>query len=193
MLLRVADLHVFYANPRRGRVDVIAESLSELGQYRPIVVNEGTMTGRPFEVLAGNHTLLAARELGWTEIDAFMVDVDDDDAAKIVTVDNRSNDLAQYDEAALAELLALLPDLRGTGWTDEQVATLRGELPDFAPADDDDARLDRLSVCECPNCKFIFTPKTFSMIDDDGELKSTKDVAREARERRDEPDESASA
>ncbi len=98
-------------NPRRGNVDVIVESLRLHGQYRPIVVRAKT-----FEVLAGNHTLAAALELGWTEIAATFVDVTDDEAARIVLVDNRAADLGRYDDELLADLLSALPDLEGTGY-----------------------------------------------------------------------------
>lgn len=60
----VAELSTFERNPRRGDVAAIAESLTRHGQYRPIVVNAGSLTGRVNEVLAGNHTLLAAKHLG---------------------------------------------------------------------------------------------------------------------------------
>lgn len=43
---RLADLRPYHANPRRGDVAQIARSLSRTGQYRPIVVNAGTKTGR---------------------------------------------------------------------------------------------------------------------------------------------------
>lgn len=52
-------------NPRRGDVNAIADSLQHHGQYRPIVVQKSTNF-----VLAGNHTLKAARKLGWTRIAA---------------------------------------------------------------------------------------------------------------------------
>lgn len=138
----VGDLATYYRNPRRGDIDVIAGSLESLGQYRPIVVNEGTRTGRPLEVLAGNHCLLAARELGWPTIQATMVDVDDDAAARIVLVDNRSSDLAGYDDTALADLLAGLDgDFDGTGYTQDDLDALQDALSDPPEplADPDDA------------------------------------------------------
>jgi hypothetical protein len=107
----VAELRLCERNPRRGDTRAIRESLERNGQYRPIVVNRRTM-----EVLAGNHTLRAAIELGWEEIAATFVDVDDEQARRIVLVDNRTNDLAGYDTALLAELLEELPDLEGTGY-----------------------------------------------------------------------------
>lgn len=112
-------------NPRRGDVDLIKESLATLGQYKAIVVNVGTKTGRVNEVLAGNHTLMAATELGWTMIDAQHVDVDDVTAAKIMLVDNRSNDVARYDNDLLAELLSGLDgDLSATGFTADDLDDL---------------------------------------------------------------------
>ncbi|MFD3511903.1 ParB/RepB/Spo0J family partition protein [Streptomyces sp. NPDC058657] len=120
----VADLAHYHRNPRTGDLRTIAASLSANGQYRPIVVNRGTLTGRANEVLAGNHTLKAARHLGWEQIAVTWLDVDDDAAAKIVIVDNRSNDLAGYDTALLAEVLSELPDLEGTGYDQEQVDDL---------------------------------------------------------------------
>lgn len=117
-------LQPYHRNPRRGNVEAIAESLERLGQYRPIVVNVGTHTGRPREVLAGNHTLLAARHLGWEKIDGVTVDVDDDTAARIVVVDNRTADLAENDDEALAALLSDLPDLAGTGYDEGDLEAL---------------------------------------------------------------------
>lgn len=131
VVLNVEDLQHYHLNPRRGDVDVIAESLEELDQYRTIVVNKGTHTGRPNEVLAGNHTLKAALRLGWTTIEATVIDVDDVKAAKIVAVDNRSNDLATYDDTALAQFLEEAigyENLAGTGFTEDDYDMLVGDL-----------------------------------------------------------------
>jgi site-specific DNA-methyltransferase (adenine-specific) len=121
----VASLRLYHANPRRGDVAVIADSLRRHGQYRPIVVNRRTS-----EVLAGNHTLLGAIDLGWTDIAATFVDVDDETAARIVLIDNRASDLAVYDDSALVDLLRTLPDLGGTGFEradlEELLAGLNG-------------------------------------------------------------------
>ncbi|APT93723.1 hypothetical protein CPHO_07145 [Corynebacterium phocae] len=117
----VDDLLTFEGNPRRGNIAAISESLRARGQYRPIVVNIGTHTGRPLEVLAGNHTLLAARSLGWLEVDCGLIDVDDDTAKAVVAADNRLADLGTYDEKALAELLSDLDSIEGTGYTDSDL------------------------------------------------------------------------
>lgn len=140
--LSVAELQTFERNPRRGDVAAIAASLERRGQYRPIVVNAGTLTGRPNEVLAGNHTMLAARRLGWDTIDVSLVDVDAQAAAEIVAADNRLADLGDYDKTDLHDLLASLESLDGTGYLESDLAKLHRELfpaepltdPDDAPA-----------------------------------------------------------
>ena len=124
----IGDLQQYHRNPRRGDVKAIAESLRVRGQYRPIVVNVGSLTGRANEILAGNHTWLAAGSLGWQTIQATTVDVDDAEAAQIVAADNRLADLGGYDDADLAEVLQLAGDLAGTGFTDSDLASLLRDL-----------------------------------------------------------------
>lgn len=116
------DLVPYYKNPRRGNIQEIAKSLEKHGQYRAIAVNKGTHTGRPNEILAGNHTYFAAQALGWATIDATVIDVDDATATSIVLADNRLADLGDYDEQALADLLEAIDDLDGTGYSDEDLA-----------------------------------------------------------------------
>jgi hypothetical protein len=129
----LSRLHTYHANPRKGDVGAIADSLKVNGQYRPIVVNEGTHTGRPYEVLAGNHTLIAARSLAWTSMACVFVDVDNDAAARIVAADNRTGELGTYDSALLLALLSDLPDLSGTGYGDADLDDLLAQSDEGVP------------------------------------------------------------
>ncbi len=132
-------LNTFSRNPRRGDVVAIAESLVKHGQYRPIVVNEGSLTGRPWEVLAGNHTLAAARSLGWGSVEVAVIDVDEGQARSIVLADNRLADIGEYELSDLHELLSSLDDLSGTGYAAADLFDLTEELFPSAPrADPDD-------------------------------------------------------
>ena len=119
----VADLRLHPDNPRRGDTEAITESLRHHGQYKPLVVSRRTM-----EVLCGNHTLVAARDLGWSEIDVHLIDVDPEQAKRILLVDNRSSDRAGYDPVALVELLEERPDLEGTGYDSAALGELLDEL-----------------------------------------------------------------
>jgi hypothetical protein len=107
-------------NPRKGNIDLIAESLENYGQYKPITINKRTN-----EILAGNHTYEAARKLGWTTIAATYIDADAETAAKIVLMDNRTSDAGGYDDGKLLALLDSLGDLNSTGYTDKDLRELQ--------------------------------------------------------------------
>lgn len=131
----IGALKSYPGNARKGNLDVIRESLRTHGQYRTIVVQESTGY-----VLAGNHTFMAAQEEGFKSIDVTFVDVPDEQAKKIVLVDNRSNDLAVYDVPALAELLKGIEDYEGTGYVAQDVDGLLSSLAGgFARGKDADA------------------------------------------------------
>ncbi len=113
-------------NPRRGDVDVIAESITKNGFYGAVVVQRSTGY-----ILAGNHRYLAARKAGLTEIPVLFVDVDDKTARRILVADNRTSDLAGYDDSALVEILKELrleQDLIGSGFSSSDVDSLIAEL-----------------------------------------------------------------
>lgn len=127
--VKLEKLKPYRKNPRKGNVELIAKSLDEYGQYKPITVRRETG-----EILAGNHTYMAAKSLGWAEISVAYIDVDDETAARIVLIDNRSNDLATYDNQILLELLESLPDLGATGYDDLALESLNktfGAVPDL--------------------------------------------------------------
>lgn len=121
MAVGLDQLETYPGNPRRGDVEAIKNSLLRFGQYRPIVARK---VGRGGQILAGNHTFLAAQELGWPTIAVTWVTVSDDEAVRIVAWDNRSSDLGHTDDKELAELLDDIPELAGTGYTREQVDAL---------------------------------------------------------------------
>lgn len=112
-------------NARRGDIEAIAESLNVNGQFAPLVVQESTAY-----VLAGNHTLLAARSLGWSKVSAVFVDVDDKAAKKIMLAANRTSDMGWYDNDALANLLRDMgeEDLMGTLYSAADVDVLLSTL-----------------------------------------------------------------
>lgn len=130
----VADLHLYYRNARRGSVPEIAKSLKVNKQYVPITVNVGTHTGRPNEVLRGNHTVKAARDLGWKSLDVNYVDVDDDHARRIVLADNKTAAFGDYDTDLLAAEVSALDDLEGSGYSQEDLDKLLNG-PDEDPVD----------------------------------------------------------
>lgn len=125
----VDTLKEFPGNPRKGNVKKLAESLTTNGQYKPIVVQKSTQ-----QILAGNHLWKAAKELGWEEINIVEIDVNDDQAKKIVAADNRLGELGTYDEQALLDLLEEI-NLEGTGYEPADVDDLLAFLEEKVAVD----------------------------------------------------------
>lgn len=124
-LVKIDSLNPYHRNPRRGDVAKIAESLEASGQYKPIVVNRGTQTDYPNEILAGNHTWQAAKSLKWDAIQVVWVDVDAESAARIVLADNKIAELGTYDTESLADVIESIKDpATGTGYTDDDIADI---------------------------------------------------------------------
>ncbi len=94
-------------------LDAIARSLSTFGQRKPIVTAKGN-DGRLI-VIAGNGTLEAAKSLGWETIGVVEVpeDWDADKARAYAIADNRTAELADWDQVALSSALV---DLDAVGW-----------------------------------------------------------------------------
>ena len=118
-LIPIERLKPYEKNPRKGNVRAIAESLAKNKQYRPIVVQKSTR-----KILAGNHTWQAAKSLGWDKVAAVLIDVDTEQAKRIVLADNRTSDIAEYDDEILAELLASLDEPSGTGYSETDVQAI---------------------------------------------------------------------
>lgn len=108
-------------NSRLHESSVIEESVKENGFYGVIVAQRSTGY-----ILAGHGRLKALAKSGATEVDVCWLDVDDERALKILLADNRTNDLAAYNEDALkATLQSILDDggtLYGTGFDESFLA-----------------------------------------------------------------------
>lgn len=128
--VKVDDLQSHPRNPRKGNVDVIAESIKVNGFYGVILTQASTGY-----ILAGNHRWKAAKQLGMTHVPVMALDVDDDAALKILLADNRTADKSTYDNDELASLLKDVlssSDLSGTGWTAGDLDKLIGDTIDIA-------------------------------------------------------------
>ena len=129
MKILITDLSLDPKNARKHsarNLEAIAASLEKFGQRKPIVVHRGV-------VLAGNGTLEAAKSLGWTEIDVAEVpdDWDNDTAKAYALADNRTAELAEWDESELAKQLLELVD------ADWNIEELGFEVPALSDIDGD--------------------------------------------------------
>jgi len=118
-LVAIDSIKAHPQNPRLGDVAAIAESLEVNGQYSPVVVWNDT-------IIAGTHTWKAAKSLGWTEIAVTYFEGSEDEALRVLITDNRTSDIAVYNNELLLDLLKSLPDLEGTGFDTEYLDELDG-------------------------------------------------------------------
>ena len=105
-------------HPTRN-MEAITASLRRFGQRKPVVVRREGMI-----VEAGNGTLAAARALGWDHLAAVLVDDDATTATGFAIADNRTAELATWDDAALARLLGAVKDEMPEmelGFSDEEI------------------------------------------------------------------------
>lgn len=124
------------ANARKhdeANLKAIAGSLNLFGQRKPIVVTDAGV------VVAGNGTLEAAKSLGWTEIDVVRVPSDwsADQVKAFALADNRSAELASWDEQVMA---AQLLELDAAGF---DIAEFGFEASD-APVDPESVEEDEI-------------------------------------------------
>ena len=101
-------------NPRKGDDRAVNESVQRNGFFGAILVQKSTR-----HVIAGNTRFRVMRDGGERTVPAFIVDVDDETATRIMLADNRTSDLAFYDDEQLFMLLQQLVDgegLEGTGY-----------------------------------------------------------------------------
>ena len=98
----------------QANLKAIAGSLEQFGQRKPIVITQDN------KVVAGNGTLTAAKLIGWTEIDCVRVPADwsADQIKAYALADNRTAELAQWDEQVMA---AQLLDLQEAGFDIEAI------------------------------------------------------------------------
>jgi hypothetical protein len=102
---KIAELSLDPSNVRkhsRRNLDAIKASLRKFGQQKPIVVDAKGI------VLAGNGTLTAAQELGWTEIQIVRTELAGVEATAFAIADNRTAELAEWEEDKLSQVLQSL-------------------------------------------------------------------------------------
>ena len=124
MKVELVNINELVLDPKNARkhddknLKAISDSLSQFGQRKPIVLHGRT-------VVAGNGTLVAARSLGWTHIEAVYVPEawTPDQVKAYAIADNRSAELAEWDDKVLASQLLELDE---AGF---DITTLGFELP----------------------------------------------------------------
>lgn len=153
---KITELSLDPSNVRkhsRRNLDAIKASLRKFGQQKPIVVDAKGI------VLAGNGTLTAAQELGWTDIQIVRTELAGVEATMFAIADNRTAELAEWEEDKLNAVLKSLQDegvdLADLGYSPEDLGQFAANavgMPELASGD-----------------KQPFQQKTFTLHDEQAE------------------------
>lgn len=132
----IASLRLDERNARTHGAENLAtirRSFLDHGQVKPIAVRKSDGL-----VLAGNGRLIVARELGWDCLAVVMMEGSEAQLRAFALLDNRSADLAEWDDARLAETLAMLDassvDLSTLGFSERQLSDLVASTEEPADA-----------------------------------------------------------
>lgn len=128
--INISELSCDPANVRAHdgkNLDAIKASLQRFGQQKPIVVDEKGV------VIAGNGTLTAARALGWEAINIVRTELAGAEATAYAIADNRTAELAEWDDEALAKQLSALQIedealVEAAGFSDAELTALVDEV-----------------------------------------------------------------
>lgn len=105
MKLERVEISKLVGDPANARkhsernIETIVQSLHRFGQQKPIVVDSS------YCVRAGNGTLAAAKSMGWTHLECVVTDLEGSDLVAYAIADNRTAELAEWDDSVLAAVL----------------------------------------------------------------------------------------
>ncbi len=133
-------------NPRHNEfaVGAVVESIKQVGYVTPIIIDEDNV------VLAGHTRLMALEQLGLDEVECIQLKgLNDEQKRKFRILDNKTAELAQWDEDLLKGELDVL-DLGDFSWFDDIInpnlssSSTKGTSASGEVLDD--------GVIRCPKC-----------------------------------------
>jgi hypothetical protein len=138
----------------KKNLDAIKGSLAKFGQQKPIVINQKKV------VIAGNGTLTAAIELGWSHIDCVTSDLSGTEQIAFALADNRTSELSKWDKEILGQTLQSLReedfDVSSIGFDLSELDKIYGEPKNIKGSKElkeaDFSNFDH----KCPKCGFEF-------------------------------------
>jgi len=135
-------------------LEAIRDSLRAFGQQKPIVVDARGI------VIAGNGTLEAAKRLGWTEIAIVRTELDPGQATAFGIADNRTGELAEWNDEVLRSLLDTMDDdmLEVLAFDQKEIdALVASGVSDFKPSETKEVDPESFDLDhKCPKCGFEF-------------------------------------
>ena len=149
--VEVDALRPWSQNPRKNEhaVAEVAKSIRRFGWGSPIVANKRTN-----EIIAGHTRWQAAQRLGLDQVPVRWVDLDPADAHALALADNRTSEVASWDDALLQEVLRDLQSaddaiLQDTGFSEEELQKfLRDPIEEFEGKPDEAPPVHEIAVTQ---------------------------------------------
>lgn len=148
-------------NPRNynnGDVEEIMALIEDIGMYRPIIVDRESK-----EIIAGNHTWMACKQLHAEVIPVIWFDGEDEDQLRAMIGDNGTARAARPDEAILLDLLHDLDvsdrGLNGLGYNSRDIERIERLMS--TPLESQDAATE-VAKQQWPTLFITVPPETHS-------------------------------
>lgn len=122
--MSIDDIKPYENNPRDNddAVDAVANSIKEFGWQQPIVVDKDMV------IIAGHTRYKAAKRLGYTKVPVVVADNLTAEQVKAYRLaDNKSGELATWDETALFDELSGISDIDMTDFGFDPIEELEEE------------------------------------------------------------------
>lgn len=165
----VDDLIALKRNPQYctpGQMDALKNSIVKDGFVSPILVRK--MRGGKYEIVSGNHRVIAAREIGLSEIPCITVAMTAETAKRMAmnlnTIHGDPNPelvapfLAEMDDATLLDIHLEESMIQDIVKFDEELHEKLKNLQ--LPASLDNESSKNLPTCKCSKCGRLHIPKT---------------------------------
>lgn len=95
----ISPYHLNCKKHNRKNIEAIKESIRLFDQYKPLIINSRTN-----EILIGNGTFQALKELDYLEIYAIFIDVDEKKAKVLNLADNKLSTLSSWNDNLLEKI-----------------------------------------------------------------------------------------
>ena len=170
--MKLTDIIPYSNNPRRiteEAIEAVKQSIEKFGYVQPIALRKATN-----EIVVGHTRYQALQRLGVKEIEVYLLDIGEEKAKQYRLVDNRTNELSEWDHKSLVMELRewdakLLEDyfpnidleigqLKDMGMSQREVDRAVDKVANIR-----EVQMDPLTKVVCPDCDHTFKVKAASL------------------------------
>ena len=136
----------------KKNIQAIQKSLSEFGQYKPLIVDTN------YQILVGKGTYIAMKKLGYKQVDVVVKDLTENQKNQLIVIDNRSSQLSEIDNSKIEQIFYSLDNqqIKLTAFSDKEVDKIMNQMSEEQMDDKTDKVNSKQLKITCPYCKTVF-------------------------------------